>query len=131
MAALVKTKKNVLIPIDDNHRYDLVVDEDGTFNRIQCKAGRMTRRGEIKFNTSSSNKEGGRWKRHDYSGQIESFGVYCEKNDTVYLVPVEDVGKCQATLRTLPTKNSQQKKVRWAQYYEICPRSSGYRAPLS
>lgn len=58
MAALVKTKKNVLIPIDDNHRYDLVVDEDGTFNRIQCKAGRMTRRGEIKFNTSSSNKEG-------------------------------------------------------------------------
>ena len=131
MAALVKAKKSVLIPIDDNHRYDLVVDEDGKFNRIQCKSGKMAGQGEIRFNTSSSNKEKGKWRRHDYSGQIEFFGVYCEKNDTVYLVPVGDVGKCEATLRTFPTKNSQQKKIRWAKYYEIRPRSSGYRAPLS
>ena len=43
MAALLKHGKNVLMPFGDNCRYDLVVEQEGLFFRIQCKTGRMSR----------------------------------------------------------------------------------------
>ena len=41
LAALLRARKIVLRPFGDNQRYDLVVDEDGTFVRIQCKTARL------------------------------------------------------------------------------------------
>jgi hypothetical protein len=41
MAALLKHGTKVLLPFGDNFRYDLVVEEDGQFSRIQCETGKM------------------------------------------------------------------------------------------
>ena len=45
------------------------------------------------------------------------FAVYFPDKDTVYMVPVEDVGRTSAMLRLEPPKNGQVKGVRLAASY--------------
>lgn len=40
MAALLKSGKKVLMPFGDNCRYDLVVEDDGSFTRINARPGK-------------------------------------------------------------------------------------------
>lgn len=91
LAALLKKGKTVLKPFGDNQRYDLVIDENGEFIRIQCKTGRYIL-GCIVFDTCSSAYHRGGKKKH-YRGDADLFGVYCSKTDKVYIIPVEDVAK--------------------------------------
>ena len=115
VAALLRLGKVVLTPFGDNQRYDLVVEEDGVFIRVQVKTGRL-RNNTIQFNTSSTTYEKG-WK--DYRGSADVFGVYCHETDTVYIVPVLECGHREARLRLKPTKNGQKTNVRIASHYEL------------
>jgi hypothetical protein len=56
-----------------------------------------------------------------YRGDIDAFGVYCPGTREVYLVPIADVPDRAAYLRVEPTRNGQQKGVRWAKDYVIWP----------
>lgn len=56
--------------------------------------------------------------RH-FRGQADYFAVYVEQLDTVYFLPVEDVGLGRASLRLVPSKNNQEKHIRWAKDYEL------------
>src|SRR5260221_9229251 len=110
----------VLTPYGQNHRYDVVIeDADEKFWRVQVKTGWQDADNTvIKFATASSYnptaKEKG-W-RH-YQGQCDYFAVYVEQLDKVYFIPVDTVGLSQAQLRLTPTKNKQEKNVRWAKDY--------------
>lgn len=122
LAKLLEVGYGVLTPFGDNLRYDLVIeDADGQFWRVQCKTGWMDEeKSVIKFATASSYNHTMRnkgWK--DYRGQCEYFAVYCPETRGVYLVPVDLVGRMQATLRLVPTVNKQEKGVRWAEEYEL------------
>ena len=107
----------VLTPYGDNQRYDIVVDCEGKFERIQVKAGKLVA-GAIHFSTCSSYRHRGRGAR-DYRGQVEFFGVYCPDLDKSYLVPVELVGKRLGSLRVLAPKNGQKTRLRWAKKFEV------------
>lgn len=74
----------------------------------------------IIFATASSYNHTAKQKgwRH-YRGQVDYFAVYLEQLDKVYFVPVDAVGTAKAMLRLTPTKNKQEKNVRWAQGYEL------------
>jgi hypothetical protein len=119
---LLRSGYVVLTPYGKNHRYDLVIeDADGKFWRIQCKTGWLDEeKTVIKFATASSYNHTARQKgwRH-YRGQCDYFAVYVEQLDKVYFVPVDAVGLAQAMLRLTPTKNKQEKNVRWAKEYEL------------
>ena len=123
IARLVELGYEVLKPFGDNLRYDLVIeDADGHFWRIQCKTGRSN--GEyIEFKPVSSyyhTRVGRTTHGHkSYHGQIDYFAVYCRESKGVYLVPVDDTGTSQTVLRLVPTKNNQEKNVRWAKDYEL------------
>ena len=118
MAALLKWGDCVLLPFGDNCRYDLVVERDGRFSRIQCKTGRLNR-GAVVFSVASSQYHRG-GKRQDYRGQIDAFGVFCPENEKVYIVPIDDFPLVrEAKLRLSPPGNSQVKGIRWAAKYEI------------
>jgi len=117
LAMFLRLGKTVLLPFGDNQRYDLVVEEDGEFTRVQCKTGRIKNRA-IHFDTCSSQSHRGKGKL-DYRGQADQFGVYVPDLDKVYLVPVKDVGHTAATLRLTPPKNNQGTGVRWAHDYEL------------
>jgi hypothetical protein len=112
----------VLQPIGQMHRYDLVIeDADGKYWRVQVKTGWLNEdRSAIKFATASSMnytvKNKG-WR--NYRGQCEYFAVYVEALNKVYFIPVDDVGTSLATLRLTPSKNKQEKNIRWARDYEL------------
>jgi hypothetical protein len=111
MAALVKRGNNVLVPFGDNFRYDLVVEEEGRFARIQCKTGKLDR-GAIVFAVASSQYHRG-GKRQDYRGQIDAFGVFCPDNGKVYIIPMGELPLArEAKLRLTPPGNSQVKGIR-------------------
>jgi hypothetical protein len=112
----------VLTPYGKNHRYDLVIeDADGQFWRVQCKTGWVDdEQTVITFATASSYNHTAKQKGwRNYKGQIEYFAIYVERLGKVYLVPVDAVGAAKAMLRLAPTKNKQEKNVRWAQDYEL------------
>ena len=118
LAALLKRGKRVLMPFGDNFRYDLVVEDDGAFTRIQCKTGKISR-GAIVFAVASSQYHRG-GKRQSYHGQVDAFGVFCPDNHKTYIIPIVDLPLVrEAKLRLTSPKNSQVKGVRWAARYEI------------
>lgn len=123
IARLSEAGYDVLRPFGDNLRYDLVIeDADGRFWRIQCKTGRSN--GEyIQFAPASLyyHTHAGRTAHgsRNYRGQIDYFAVYCPENREVYLIPVDHAGVSQMNLRLVPTRNKQEKGVRWAEDYVL------------
>jgi hypothetical protein len=120
IAALTLLGKTILLPIGDFQRYDLVIDDNGRFLRVQCKMGRL-REGAVVFHTcsvDSRSKEGG-CIRKGYAGEVDLFGVYCPELKKCYLVPLEDSTATVCTLRVEPPKNGQESGIRWAAKYEI------------
>lgn len=117
LAEMMKNGFTILIPFGEGRRYDMVVEKEAQFFRLQCKAGRYEN-GVVKFNTCSVNWWNKTKKKYTRE-EIDYFAVYCEYTKKVYLVPVEDVGIDQGYLRIEPTANNQTKGVRWAKDYEI------------
>lgn len=111
----------VLTPHGKKQRYDLIIeDADEQFWRVQCKTARTQCNGSIVvFSTANHNfaLKTKQW-RH-YRGECDLFAVYCEELHKFYLLPVDQVGKVQVKLRLVPTKNKQEKRVRWAKDYEF------------
>lgn len=112
MAAFVKKGLPLLLPFGDNHRYDMVVEFQGGFRRVQCKTGRL-RNGAIVFNACSSYAHRGGSPKF-YNGAADFFAVYCPETDKVYLVPVPDKQTTEMTLRVEPSKNNQVTNIRLA-----------------
>lgn len=115
LAALMKAGKFVLWPVSYNSRYDLLIEEDNKFIKVQCKTGRLARNGDvIAFNTCSTNHRG---ERKNYIGEVDFFGVHC--NGRVFLVPTGNQ-KASAWLRIKePNKLSGKSPIRMAKDFEI------------
>ena len=133
-AALVAAGKCVLTPVVNVRPYDLVIEDDGRFSRVQCKTGRLFR-GAVLFRTHrlrAARRETG-WVRRitDYTGAVDFFGVYCPDNEGVYLVPISEVTTHQVCcLRVEAARNNQNKRIRWAKEYEVVPLAARLPDPL-
>jgi hypothetical protein len=114
LAALVKAGYLVSYPFGDGHKYDLVIDDGKQLSRVQCKTGRV-RGGVLKFNGCSMPGNGA--KRQGYRGVADFFAVLNPEDEQVYLVPVNEVGENDVSLRLIPTENGQFHRVRWAANY--------------
>src|SRR5207302_6772748 len=104
LAALVERDLNVLVPWGDNTRYDLAVDIDGRFLRIQCKTGRLIPSGCVRFRSYGVGRDTSRVTYYS-PDEIDYFGVWCLDTGCVYIVPIEDVGQRSAPhLRVEPPR---------------------------
>ena len=119
-AAAIKLGIQVLKPMTEHCRYDLLFDLGRPLLRVQCKWA--PRRGEvIKVNLTGS--------RYTASGQvqtkytceeIDAVAVYCEELDACYLLPAEIAADRRALwLRLTPPKNRQRACLNWASEYEL------------
>lgn len=119
VAALVKKGKVVLKPLGDRQRYDLVIDDNGRFIRVQVKTAKKY--GEtLVFRNRSIVRVRGKYEQRFYSGEVEFFGVYCPEVDACYLVPAEECARGGGTcLRLGPTKNKQRSNVKFASQFQI------------
>jgi hypothetical protein len=117
LAELVVRGFDVLTPFGGGHPYDLVVDLGGTdFLRVQCKTAWLIPRGCLAFHCRSTDHGRG---RRPYDGLADLFAVYLPPRDSIYLVPLDGVAAHRGRLRLEPTKNSQQRGVRFASEFEI------------
>jgi hypothetical protein len=107
----------VLVPQNSGLRYDIVVEKDGVFQRIQIKTGHL-HKGAVAFNAASQDPND-RSKKITYRGDIDAFAIYCHEIRTCYLVRVEEAPTMLCHLRITPTKNNQQNGIRWAADYEF------------
>jgi PD-(D/E)XK endonuclease len=121
MLALDRVGYPVFVPLGENTRYDLVIDEGTRLARVQCKTGRL-RGGSVRFKACSSYAHHPNPKilKRDYVDEIDYFAVYCGETEGVYLLPIEAVPtRWECALRVEPTRNSQRRNIRLASDYEI------------
>jgi hypothetical protein len=103
IAALVRRGYRVLRPLSANQRYDLVLDLEGEFLRVQCKTGRL-RNGAVVFAVD----------------EADVFLVHCPATDRIYAVPVGASGVLKmGSLRVGAPANNQTKRIRWAADHEL------------
>jgi hypothetical protein len=107
----------VLVPQNSALRYDIVVEKDGIFQRVQIKTGRF-HKGAVVFNAASQDPND-RSKKITYRGVIDAFAIYCHELQTCYLLRVEDASTMLCHLRITAPKNNQLNGIRWAADYEF------------
>jgi hypothetical protein len=118
LGALVRRGYSVWVPFGVNHRYDLVLEIEGSFLRAQCKTARL-RNGCVEFSAQSVRANTRKTICRDYKNDVELFLVHCPENGGIYAIPIEEATRAHCTLRINPTANGQEKRVRWARDYEL------------
>lgn len=97
-AELLRRGYTVLTPSGDNERYDLVVEDDNSFSRIQVKTASV-KDGKVIFPTKSTNYMKGSWENNNYEGDIDWFIAYCPERDEFYELSIDDAPNSQMSLR--------------------------------
>ena len=106
IAEFIKRDYVVLLPFGDNQRFDLALYLDGKFVRVQVKTAHLSNSGDgFNFATASVRTNTKKHIRSNYRGQVDYFAVYCPNIEKVYLVPVDNVGVSNATLRLKAAKS--------------------------
>jgi hypothetical protein len=119
--SLLRKGLTVLTPYGENQPYDLVIEESPKiFKTVQCKTGRY-KNGVVEFNLYSvvRNKETKRYKKVNYSQNIDYFGVYCAELEKCYLVPASSLPSGVGILRIEERLNNGGSPSKWAKEYEI------------
>lgn len=118
LAAFVAAGYFVSVPFGGGHKYDFIVDDSTCLFRVQCKTGRV-KNGVLLFNAYSQPGNGSG--RMSYRGLADLFAVLNPVDDKVYLIPVNEVGETDVSLRLTPALNNQTQRVRWAASYLLKP----------
>jgi len=116
---------SVLVPAYDNEPYDIVIELEGDFHRVQIKTGfEATTDGAVRFRTRSTRTKSSGYEREGYQGSVDLFAVYAPVCDETYVIPIEDAGDTQMTIRYEQSKNNNVKNVNWHEDYlldEVLP----------
>jgi hypothetical protein len=107
------------VPFGGNVRYDCVVDDGVRLSRVQVKTGFLDGFGAIRWATRSVRFYDGATR--DYYGQADLFAVWVPETRRCYLVPVDQCGRREATLRVVPPRSGQRRGIRPASDYELKP----------
>jgi hypothetical protein len=113
----VRRGLTVLEPFGDNERYDVVIEESGSFYRVQIKTGRLEN-GRIQFETRSSGTLTRKIKKEGYEGEIDVFAVYSPEIEEAFIVPVSKAPKTTMGLRVEESEKSLP-NINWAEDYTL------------
>ena len=95
----------VSLPINDTQWYDLVIEKDGKFETVQCKAT-QTETGEIDFRSTGGTKG---TVYDNLLNHSELDWLFCVNKDLeMWLIPVNEITNSKSIkLRTQPNSNNQ------------------------
>lgn len=118
IARLAELGERVLVPFARIGRYDLGLDRDSGFVRVECKRARLVN-GTLVFDTATHGGYGNK-PRKSYAADADYFAVWLPATDKVYMVPVKIAPKGSMSLRIdLPRKKANASRIRWAKDFEI------------
>ncbi len=111
----------VLRPMTEGHRYDLVFEIDRAFSRVQCKWARLVRGAvEIRGSTCRNSPVRGYIRGSYEAHEVDLLAAYCSELDRVSVVPIAEIaGRNLLHLRVEPARNNQARLVHWASRYEL------------
>lgn len=117
VAHLLENDYNVLVPVQDGLPYDLVIERQGQYRRLQCKY-RKADKGAIKVPKRNNDYRGVGTTVYSQEN-IDGFAVFCPDNRQIYYVPVLELDAISKNLclRIEAPKNQQVKGVRNAADY--------------
>jgi antitoxin (DNA-binding transcriptional repressor) of toxin-antitoxin stability system len=118
----VKLGIDVLRPVSEHGRYDLLFDLGGRVIRVQCKWGALDRAaGVICVRVGGSRHTPAGYVRSTYStDEVDAVAVYCGGLDEVFLVPIDVVaGRSAIRLRIDPPRNAQRACINLADEYRL------------
>ncbi len=104
---LVKNDIKTFTLYGDAQHYDLIIENNNKFSRIQIKTGTFNKDGSIVFSPFRTCK--GQFK--SYEGEIDYFGIFCPKNNKSYLVPMQRVGHINNFKKFRIGKDEQEKFI--------------------
>jgi prevent-host-death family protein len=113
---------DVLKPVAEHGRYDLLFDLRDRFIRVQCKWGALDlSAGVICVRVGGSRHTPGGYVRSTYSeDEVDAIAVYCQGLDEVFLLPIEvAAGRSAVRLRIDPPKNAQRACINLASEYRL------------
>lgn len=116
IARLIELQYPVLLPFGDNERYDLVVELDNEFKRVQIKTARLVN-GALSIPVSSSHYHAN-GKRKDYHGEVDMIIAYSPDTKKLYKLDIQEVGKTEVRLRIEEPKFADP-RIRYAINYEL------------
>jgi hypothetical protein len=111
----------VLRPVVEGCRYDLVFELRSQLMRVQCKWARLLGDAvEVRSRTSRRGPAGSYVRRTYSSAEVDAIAAYCGENRTCYLVPMALFGdQATVSLRLQPARNNQRRLVHWADEYRL------------
>lgn len=110
----------VLIPWGDKDRYDLVIEFNGSFYRIQVKTSNEYNNGAVTCYTRSSHDHTTHKNHYTYQNQVDFFFFYNFKLDKCALVPMSVIGdKTSIKLRIDNPKNNRTKGIKYFDDFSI------------
>jgi antitoxin (DNA-binding transcriptional repressor) of toxin-antitoxin stability system len=118
----VKLGIDVLRPVSEHGRYDLLFDLGRRVIRVQCKWGALDRAaGVICVRVGGSRHTPAGYVRSTYStDEVDAVAVYCGDLDEVFLVPIDVVaGRSAIRLRIDPPRNAQRACINLADEYRL------------
>lgn len=118
----IKLGIEVLKPVAEHGRYDLVLDTGARLLRVQCKWGSLDRElGVVCVRVGGSRYTPRGYVTSTYSAEeVDALAVYCGELAQTYVVPVHVVaGKRQFHLRLDPPRNGQRACINLAGDYQL------------
>ena len=118
----IKLGIEVLKPVAEHGRYDLMFDLGGEVVRVQCKWGALDRDlGVVCVRVGGSRHTPNGYVTSTYSSEeVDALAVYCGELDQSFLVPIHVVaGKRQLHLRLQSPRNGQRACINLASEYQL------------
>lgn len=112
---LLKLGYTILKPINPNSSYDLVIEKNNVYNRIQIKY-LTPKNGLLRVELDRPRKRSNKYQLRG----VDTMGVFDSVHKSFYLIPMEKVkNKSEIWLRLEKARNNQHKKLHLAEDYII------------
>jgi hypothetical protein len=121
-SAALELGLTVLRPLCEGRRYDLAIDLEPQFLRVQCKLAR-TLNGALAIGLQTNRCTPRGYVSSSYSAaEVDAIGAYSPERRESFLVPIGEITGCRALhLRLDAPRNNQSQGIKWASRYAIEP----------
>lgn len=118
IAEFTKNGISVLLPIGDNSPYDMVIDYNSRFVKVQAKTTESVQNGKMVFCTNVTNPFKKTTRKYT-ANEIDIFGLYCIENGYIGLLPIKECTSKETVIRLEKPKNNQSSKIKMACDYRF------------